>query len=402
MTDLVGRCWSGRYRLTAPRGEHRPRSSWPRTRLRRRVAVKLLHAGLADDEGFSGFRAEAQAAAALNHPHIVAVYDWGEDDGTPYLVTELLGGGSLGMLDAGNRLTPSQALLVGLEATRALDHAHRQGFVHRDIKPANLLFGDDGRLRIADFGLARALAEAAWTEPAGAMVGTARYALPNRPEASPSTGGPTSTPWGWCWWRPSPGRSRSPPTPRSAPSWPASTRPSTCRPRSVRSRSPSPAPASRRPPIVPMPASSAWGSWRRPRDRPAPLPPRVVAGVAQAAGRCDPAARRQRRHGTGRHHRRCRRVRPRRGAARRRGPAGAGDGGRRSCWACCWWPAWSPAGGTPSQTVLVPSHEVPQLVGLDRAAAEALLEENGWEPRSGGPRRRQRRRPGPRPGPTAR
>lgn len=152
------------------------------TRLRRRVAVKLLHQGLADDEAFlRRFRAEAQAAAALNHPHILAVYDWGEDDHEPYLVTEFLGGGSLrGMLDNGRRLSPSQALLVGLEAARALDHAHKRGFVHRDIKPANLLFGEEGRLRIADFGLARALAEAAWTEPAGAMLGTARYACPEQ------------------------------------------------------------------------------------------------------------------------------------------------------------------------------------------------------------------------------
>jgi serine/threonine-protein kinase len=184
MTDLVGRVLSGRYRLTAPIGAGASAQVFlaEDARLRRRVAVKLLHAGLADDEGFlRRFRAEAQAAAALNHPHIVAVYDWGDDEGTPYLVTELLSGGSLrGMLDAGHRLSPSQALLIGLEATRALDHAHRRGFVHRDIKPANLLFGEEGRLRIADFGLARALAEAAWTEPAGSVVGTARYASPEQ------------------------------------------------------------------------------------------------------------------------------------------------------------------------------------------------------------------------------
>ena len=182
MTDLVGRVLSGRYRLIAPIGSGSSAQVFlaDDTRLRRRVAVKLLHAALADDDGFlRRFRAEAQAAAALNHPNIVAVYDWGDDVGTPYLVTEYLAGGSLrSMLDHGSRLSVSQSLLVGLEATRALDYAHRRGFVHRDIKPANLLFGEDARLRIADFGLARALAEAAWTEPAGAVLGTARYASP--------------------------------------------------------------------------------------------------------------------------------------------------------------------------------------------------------------------------------
>ncbi len=150
--------------------------------LKRRVAVKLLHPSLADDPMFlKRFRAEAQAAAALNHANIMAVHDWGEDDGTPFLVTEYLSGGSLrSMLDRNRLLTPSQALLVGLAAARGLDYAHRRGFVHRDIKPANLLFDDDAGLRIADFGLARALAEAAWTEPAGVVLGTARYASPEQ------------------------------------------------------------------------------------------------------------------------------------------------------------------------------------------------------------------------------
>jgi serine/threonine-protein kinase len=84
------------------------------------------------------------------------------------------------MLDRGRQLSPSQALLVGLEAARGLDYAHRRGFVHRDIKPANLLFGEDRRLRVADFGLARAIAEAAWTEPDGVVLGTARYASPEQ------------------------------------------------------------------------------------------------------------------------------------------------------------------------------------------------------------------------------
>jgi serine/threonine-protein kinase len=183
MTDQIGRVLGGRYRLIAPIGTGASAQVYlaDDVRLRRRVAVKVLHAALADDASFlRRFRAEAQAAAALSHPHIVAVYDWNDDE-LPYIVTEYLGGGSLrAMLDAGHLLTTSQALMVGLEASRALEYAHRRGIVHRDVKPANLLFGDDRRLRLADLGLARALAEAAWTEPAGAMLGTARYASPEQ------------------------------------------------------------------------------------------------------------------------------------------------------------------------------------------------------------------------------
>jgi eukaryotic-like serine/threonine-protein kinase len=184
MTDHIGRVLGGRYRLLSAVGSGASAHVYlaDDVRLRRRVAVKVLHPGLADDGLFlRRFRAEARAAAALSHPHILAVFDWSGDDDSPYLVTEFLGGGSLrSMLDAGHRLTNAQALVVGLETARALDHAHRQGFVHRDIKPANLLFGDDGRLRVADFGLARAIAEAGWTEPTGAMLGTARYASPEQ------------------------------------------------------------------------------------------------------------------------------------------------------------------------------------------------------------------------------
>jgi eukaryotic-like serine/threonine-protein kinase len=183
MTDQIGRVLGGRYRLLSPLGSGASAQVYlaDDVRLRRHVAVKVLHPALADDESFlRRFRAEAQAAAALSHPHLLAVYDWSDDE-APYLVTEYLAGGSLrSLLDAGHRLSPAQALVVGLEATRALDYAHRQGFVHRDIKPANLLFGADGRLRVADFGLARAIAEAGWTEPSGAVLGTARYASPEQ------------------------------------------------------------------------------------------------------------------------------------------------------------------------------------------------------------------------------
>jgi eukaryotic-like serine/threonine-protein kinase len=182
MSEQIGRVLDGRYRLVAPIGTGASATVYlaDDVRLRRRVAVKILHPNLADDEQFlRRFQGEAQAAAALNDPHVMAVYDWGRGE-VPYLVTEYLGGGSLrGVLDQGDTLTLSQALLVGLQATRGLEYAHRRGFVHRDIKPANLLFGDDERLRIADFGLARALAEAGWTEP-GTMLGTVRYASPEQ------------------------------------------------------------------------------------------------------------------------------------------------------------------------------------------------------------------------------
>lgn len=191
MTAEIGRVLGGRYRLVAPIGMGASAQVYlaDDVRLRRRVALKMLHDALAGDVEFlRRFRAEARAAAALSHPNVMAVYDWG-DDGTAFIVTEYLAGGSLrALLDRGELLTPSQALGVGLEATRALDYAHRRGFVHRDIKPANLLFGEEQRLRIADFGLARALAEAAWTEPQGAIMGTARYASPELAKGEQLTG----------------------------------------------------------------------------------------------------------------------------------------------------------------------------------------------------------------------
>jgi len=184
LVDLVGRVLNGRYRLLAPIGVGASGRVYVAddVRLRRRVAVKILHDGLADDSGFlRRFRAEAQMAAALHHPHVMAVYDWGEDDGVAFMVLELLKGGSLrSLLDSGDRLSPEQASHVGRQVAAALAYAHGRGIVHRDIKPANLLFDAHGIVRVADFGLARALAEASWTEPAGTMVGTARYAAPEQ------------------------------------------------------------------------------------------------------------------------------------------------------------------------------------------------------------------------------
>jgi len=179
----VGAIIAARYELLAPIGSGASARVWVAhdTQLDRRVALKMLHAPLLDDQTFvRRFRAEARASAALNHPNVMHVYDAPDVD-PPFIVCEYLGGGSLrGLLDAHPRITVSQALEIGLATAKALDYAHREGFVHRDVKPANLLFGDDARLRIADFGLARALAAAAWTEPEGMLLGTVRYASPEQ------------------------------------------------------------------------------------------------------------------------------------------------------------------------------------------------------------------------------
>ncbi|MGB7052594.1 MAG: protein kinase, partial [Acidimicrobiales bacterium] len=184
ITDSIGRVLGDRYRLITALGTGASAHVYlaEDVSLHRRVAIKVLHPALAADAAFlKRFRAEARAVAALNHPNILQVYDWGEEDGEPYLVLEFLAGGSLRQIfDTGVLLSQAQAVQVGIEAAAGLDYAHRRGLIHRDIKPANLLFDADGRLRIADFGLARALAEASWTEPEGAMLGTARYAAPEQ------------------------------------------------------------------------------------------------------------------------------------------------------------------------------------------------------------------------------
>jgi serine/threonine-protein kinase len=186
ITDSIGRVLGKRYRLLSALGTGASAHVFlaEDVSLQRHVAVKVLQPGLAGEEAFlKRFGAEARSVASLNHPHVLRVFDWGEDTDGPYLVLEYLGGGSLrDMLDRGIRLSHSQAAHLGTEVAQGLAYAHARGLVHRDIKPANLLFDEEGRVRVADFGVARALAEAAWTEPVGAMVGTARYISPESAE----------------------------------------------------------------------------------------------------------------------------------------------------------------------------------------------------------------------------
>ncbi len=192
ISDSIGRVLGKRYRLLSALGTGASAHVFlaEDVSLQRHVAVKVLQPGLATDEAFlKRFRAEARSVASLNHPHVLRVFDWGEDQDGPYLVLEYLGGGSLrDLLDRDIRLSLSQAAQLGTEVAQGLAYAHLRGLVHRDIKPANLLFDEEGRVRVADFGVARALAEAAWTEPAGAMVGTARYISPEAAEGKPVDG----------------------------------------------------------------------------------------------------------------------------------------------------------------------------------------------------------------------
>lgn len=188
LDQAAARTLGNRYRLLSKIGSGASADVYQATDLKlgRDVAVKQLRADLTTDERFAKlFRSEAHLAAQLSHPNILTVFDWSDDadgvDGGAYIVTEMLSGGTLRhILNAAVTLDLAQTAVIGLQAARGLTFAHEHGLVHRDIKPANLLFGADGRLYIGDFGIARAVAGAAWTEPEGVLIGTARYAAPEQ------------------------------------------------------------------------------------------------------------------------------------------------------------------------------------------------------------------------------
>jgi eukaryotic-like serine/threonine-protein kinase len=183
-STLPGRIIHGRYRLERGLGRGASAEVYQALDLEldRRVAVKLVHPGLAGDDRFvRRFQAEARAVAALNHPNIVQIHDWGREDGQPFLVLEYLAGGSLrDLLRRGAPLGTPEVARLGAQTAHGLNFAHRTGIVHRDIKPANLLFDDAGDAHITDFGLARAMADATLTEHIGTVFGTARYASPEQ------------------------------------------------------------------------------------------------------------------------------------------------------------------------------------------------------------------------------
>jgi serine/threonine-protein kinase len=149
--------------------------------LSRNVAVKVLSSGFATDPTFvARFRLEAQSAASLNHPHIVAVYDWGEEGDTYFIVMEYVAGRTLrDVLRTYGRLPAMEAARIGAEIADALSFAHRHGVIHRDVKPGNVLITPDGTVKVADFGIARA-EEGDGLTKTGAVMGTATYFSPEQ------------------------------------------------------------------------------------------------------------------------------------------------------------------------------------------------------------------------------
>ncbi|MGB9377139.1 MAG: Stk1 family PASTA domain-containing Ser/Thr kinase [Mycobacteriales bacterium] len=181
---LLGTLLEGRYRIEAriARGGMATVYRGLDERLDRVVAIKVMLPGLAEESDFlDRFTREAKAAARLSSGHVVNVYDQGSHNGLVYLVMELVAGRTLrDVLAERVRLTPAEAISVLEPVLLALAAAHRAGLVHRDVKPENVLLGDDGSVKVADFGLARAVEAASMTHTKGVLIGTVAYLAPEQ------------------------------------------------------------------------------------------------------------------------------------------------------------------------------------------------------------------------------
>jgi serine/threonine-protein kinase len=152
-------------------------------RLHRKVAVKILRSDLARDPAFiARFKKEALAAGALNNPRIVAVFDSGEDGAESYIVMELVSGHTLRqVLQTGREIPESESIAIVMEILEALEYSHEQGIIHRDIKPGNIMITDSGKVKVMDFGIARALDDIGATMTnTWNVVGTAQYLSPEQ------------------------------------------------------------------------------------------------------------------------------------------------------------------------------------------------------------------------------
>ena len=184
---LVGRVLDGRYRVGSrlARGGMATVYEAHDSRLDRVIALKVMHPSLADDDEFvSRFIREAHSAARLSHPNVVAVYDQGADQGHVFLAMELVRGRTLrDLIREHGHLSPRQSLEVLEPVLAALGAAHQAGIIHRDVKPENVLISDDGRIKVADFGLARAVTgHTSHTTASGVLMGTVAYLSPEQVE----------------------------------------------------------------------------------------------------------------------------------------------------------------------------------------------------------------------------
>jgi serine/threonine-protein kinase len=186
----IGQTLGGRYRLIELLGQGGMATIYRATDtgLGRDVALKLLRPEYLRDPDFSSrFRQEAQAAASLSHPNVVTVFDYGEDPSGPFIAMELVDGEDLAsILKRSGALPPRQAARIAAGVARALGAAHAKGIVHRDVKPGNVLIGRDGRVKVVDFGIARALAEAQMTLP-GTTLGSVHYFSPEQARGEQTT-----------------------------------------------------------------------------------------------------------------------------------------------------------------------------------------------------------------------
>jgi beta-lactam-binding protein with PASTA domain/predicted Ser/Thr protein kinase len=190
LSAVEERVLSGRYRIVRhlARGGMADVFEAEDTLLGRSVAVKLLHANFASDEAFvARFRREAQAAANLSHPNIVAIYDWGQDEGTYFMVMELIRGRTLReIIKTEGPLLPRRSAEIAAETAAALSIAHQHGVFHRDIKPGNIMITEDGSVKVTDFGIARALDDSEELTRTGAVIGTATYFSPEQAQGLPA------------------------------------------------------------------------------------------------------------------------------------------------------------------------------------------------------------------------
>jgi serine/threonine protein kinase len=182
---LVGQVLDGRYHVgpRLARGGMATVYEAHDNRLDRTIALKVMHPTLADDEEFvTRFIREAHSAARLSHPNVVAVYDQGADQGHVFLAMELVRGRTLrDLIRTQGHLSPRQTLEVLEPVLAALGAAHQAGLIHRDVKPENVLLSDDGRVKVADFGLARAVTGAnSHTTTSGILMGTVAYLSPEQ------------------------------------------------------------------------------------------------------------------------------------------------------------------------------------------------------------------------------